>query len=304
MKVALNLKVLIVVMVLLSCSKEKNLIPDNDPFSAFNISDLKIENYVNRVFIDVIGREPTDLELESEVQILKDSSLSRISREELILKLMNDTTYKENEGSYHAAYIQNLYNLAKARCIESVGDNEIQRELNLARGASYRDSISENWDSYYRHLDNIRRYQSILDSRVLMEEGLMHCHQIFAFMIDNGIYDVLNMNTFNFVRASFDQLLWRLPTEQEYNNSFYMVEFNSPQILFGRQGSDKNDYIRIMIESTGMLEGMIIWVYQSLLNRTPTPEEVSTLMPEYVKTKDIGYVISQIAVTDEYASFR
>jgi hypothetical protein len=59
-----------------------------------------------------------------------------------------------------------------------------------------------------------------------------------------------------------------------------------------------------MIDSPGMLEGMVIWVYQSLLNRSPRPEELITLMPEYVKTKDIGYVITQIVVTDEYASFR
>ena len=287
-----------------SCSKETNLIGDNDPFSSFNISDLKIENYVNRVFIDIIGREPIDSELVAQVQILKDSSLNRTSREALVFLLMNDTTYRENEFSYHAAYVQNLYNLAKARCIESVADDEIQSEIGIARNGAYRDSLLGNWDSYYRNLNNIRRYQSVLDSRVLMEQGLMQYHQMFAFMIDNGIYDVLNMNTFNFLRASFDQLMWRLPTVQEYDKAFNMIEFNQTEELFGQLGSDKNDYIRILIESSGMLEGMIIWAYQSLLNREPTPDEVITLIDEYVVNKDIGYVISQIVVTDEYASFR
>lgn len=294
----------LVAFILGACSKDTNVVPDNDPFSSFNISDLKIENYVNRVYIDIIGREPIDEELDAEVKILKDSSLNRRAREALVSKLMNDTTFRENEFSYHAAYVQNLYNLAKARCIESVGDDEINREIGLARNGAYRDSLVGNWDGYYMKLEQIRRYESVLESRVLMEAGLMDYHQMFAFMIDNGIYDVLNMNTFNFIRASFDQLLWRLPTEQEYNRAFDMIEFNQTSELFGDLGSDKNDYIRILIESPGMLEGMIIWAYQSLLNREPTADEVITLMPEYVRTRDIGYVITQIVVTDEYASFR
>lgn len=302
---ALHIYILSLLMIgLSSCTKEANIIPDNDPFSSFNISDLKIENYVNRVFIDIIGREPIDEELDAEVAILKDSSLNRQAREALVLKLMNDTTYRENEFSYHAAYIQNLYNLAKARCIESVGDDEIQREIGLALNGAYRDSLVMNWDGYYQKLELVRRFRAVLRSRVLLENGLMHYHQIYAFMIDNPIYDVLNMNTFNFVRASFDQLMWRLPTVQEYDVSYEMVENKATKTLFGRIGSDKNDYINILTESPGMYEGMIFWAYQVLLNREPKPEEIITLMPGYTASKDIGYVILQIVVTDEYASFR
>ncbi|MDX1686052.1 MAG: hypothetical protein R3275_12515 [Saprospiraceae bacterium] len=304
MKLRNNIIFLLCLLICLSCSKEENLVPDNDPFSSFNISDLKIENYVNRVFIDIIGREPIDEELDAEVEVLKDSSLNRESRVALVTKLMEDTTFRENEFSYHAAYIQNLYNLAKARCIESVGDDEIQREIGLALNGAYRDSLVGNWDGYYNNLEKVRRYRAVIQSRVLMEEGLMDFHRCFAFMIDNGIYDVLNMNTFNFVRASFDQLLWRLPSEQEYENAFNMIEFHEKRELFGEVGSDKSDYIRILIDSPGMLEGMVIWAYQTLLNREPTPSEVYTLMQEYAQSKDIGYVITQIVVTDEYASFR
>lgn len=304
MTIVRYISILFVIVFGLACSKQENIIPDNDPFSSFNISDLKIENYVNRVFIDVIGREPINEELDAEVLILKDSSLNRTARMNLVQKLMNDTTFRENEFSYHAAYIQNLYNLAKARCIESVSDEEIQTEINLSRRGATRDSMVGNWDGYYARLEIIRKYESVINSRVLMESGLMQYHQCFAFMIDNGIYDMLNMNTFNFIRASFDQLLWRLPTEQEYNRCFDMIEFNTSSVLFGELGSDKNDYISIMIDSPGMLEGMIIWAYQSMLNRNPSPEEVFTLIGDYAINKDIGYVISEILVTDEYASFR
>ena len=34
------------------------------------------------------------------------------------------------------------------------------------------------------------------------------------------------MNTFNFVNAAFDNLLFRYPTQNEFNNSYFMIEDN------------------------------------------------------------------------------
>ena len=291
-------------LLLFSCEKSVNLIDGNEPFSSFNVSDIKIENYVNRLYIDLIGREPTDIELEEEVAFLKDTDLDKSSRETIIIKLMTDTTFRKNEFSYKAAYTQNLYNLAKIRCVESAPDNEFTRRIGIARNAMLKDSLLGNWDNFYKNLNEIRRYRAVLDSRLALQNGQIKYHQMFSFMVDNGVYDVINMNTFNFVRATFDELLFRLPTQQEYDRAFNMIEFNQTEELFGQIGTDKNDYIRIMIESNGMLEGMIIWAYQVLLNRAPIPGEVFTLLSDYAATGDINPVILNILVTDEYANFR
>ena len=291
-------------LLITSCTEGVNPVDGNEPYSSFNISDIKIENYVNRLYIDLIGREPLDTELVAEVAFLKESDLNRESRETIIRKLMNDTTYRPNEFSYKAAYVQNLYNLAKVRCLEGAPDGEFQLRIGIARAASIKDSLLGNWDSYWKQLNQIRRYQAVLSSRQALYDGLLKFHQVFAFMVDNGVYDVINMNTFNFVRATFDELLWRLPTEQEYGRAFNMIEFNQTEEFLGELGTDKNDYIRILTESTGMLEGMVIWAYQVLLNRAPTPQEVVTHMSSYAFTKNIDPVISEILVTDEYANFR
>ena len=71
-----------------------------------------------------------------------------------------------------------------------------------------------------------------------------------------------------------------------------------------RIGNNKNDYINIITESTGIFEGMIIWAYQVLLNREPSAEEMVSLMPEYTSNKIIDSVIAKILVTDEYANFK
>lgn len=295
---------LIAAVVFVSCTESVSIVGDNDPYSSFNVSDIKIENYINRIYIDIIGREPLDTELVAEVAFLKNSDLSRESREVIIRKLMTDTSYRANEFSYKAAYVQNLYNQAKIRCLEGVSDDEFNRRIGIARFAATKDSLNGNWDSYWKNLNEIRRYNAVIDSRQALYDGLLDFHQIFAFMVDNGVYDVINMNTFNFVRATYDELLFRLPTQQEYDRAFNMIEYNQTEELFGQLGSDKNDYIRILTESTGMIEGMVIWAYQVFLKRPPSPEEVVTHMADYAFTKDIDPVILKILVTDEYANFR
>ena len=290
---------------LVSCTKEELILVDgNTPYSTFNISDIKIENYVNRLYIDIIAREPLDGELAAQVERLKSGGLKRATRDSLIYELMTDTTFRENEFSYKAAYVQNLYNLAKVRCIEGVSDSEIEQDINILAFGALKDSLEGNWDAYYAKQNEIRRNQATLDSREALYDGLIHYHEMYAFMVDNGIYDDINMNSFNFVRATFDQLLWRLPTEQEFDQGFNMIEFNQAAELFGQPGSDKNDYIRILTGSDEMLEGMLIWCYQVYLSRAPKPEEVVTLLPQYLVNQDINWLIAQILVTDEYANFR
>lgn len=280
------------------------VIDGNTPYSTFNVSDIKIENYINRLFIDIIGREPLDTELTDEVIRLKAGGLKRESRDSLIVRLMTDTTFRENEFSYKAAFVQNLYNLAKVRCLEGAADSDIELRISILKNGAYKDSLEGNWDGYYLKLYEARKNEATLASLQALFEGLILYHQMYSFMIDNVVYDAINMNTFNYVRATFDQLLWRLPTDQEFDHSFNMIEFNQPAQLFGQTGTDRNDYIRILTESNEMLEGMLIWCFQTFLSRPPSPGEIVTLLPGYISHKDINRIIAQILVTDEYANFR
>jgi len=290
---------------ILSCSTTDLVVDDgNTPYSTFSISDIKIKNYVNRLYIDIVGREPLDDEIIAQVDRLKAGSLQRETRDSIIYELMTDTTFRENEFSYKAAYIQNLYNLAKVRCVEGVGDNEIELQIGIIKFGALQDSLEGNWDAYYKKQYEIQKNQAVINSRQALYDGLIGYHQMYSFMIDNAIYDMINMNTFNFVRSTFDQLVWRLPTAAEFDNGFSMIEYNQTATLFGVSGSDRNDYIKILTESNEMLEGMVIWCYQVFLSRSPLSGEVVTLLPEYIDKKDINWVIAQILVTDEYANFR
>lgn len=287
-----------------SCdSRLEEVITDNDSYSTTGISKIKIENYVNRLFIDIIGREPTDIEQSIEVDSLNENDLGEATRLNLINRLMTDTNFSVNEGSYQEAYCNNLYLLAKIRCVDGIADAEFYQDINTIKMGLQQDSLDQKWESYYKKLNEIRRLELVVKSAEMLRKGEIAYHQMFGFMIDNGIYDVLNMNAFNFIRASFDQLLFRIPTEQEYAQAFDMVELGLPAELLGKTGNSKADYIEIMINSTAMKEGMIRWAFQVFLQRSGSPSEVATLLEEYKLHEDINQIIAKILVTDEYANF-
>ena len=289
----------------LGCTKDHiNIIDGNNPASVTNISRLKIENYVNRLYIDLVGREPLKTELKEESDTLKARELSRDARLNLITRLMEDTSFRIGERSYKAAFYLNLYNLAKVRCLEGVTDEEIQMKMSLLLNDAMRDSMEQKWKGFYAKLDILRRYQDVLESQQELLEGHIAYHQMFTFLVNNGIYDIINMNTFNFIRAVFNELLFRLPTDQEYESAFDIIENSAAGQAFGRYVTNKTEYVEALVESPAMLEGMIVWTFQVYMNRFPTPRELSSLLPTYLKEKDIRYIIKQIAVTDEYAGFK
>jgi hypothetical protein len=278
---------LLLLLFLSGCTQEDVLITGNEPPVTNNVPAIKIENYVNRLFIDLLGREPLDSELEQEAAFLRDAQLAESARLALILKLQTDTEFIEGDTSYQRAYHQHLYNLAKVRCLEGVSDQVLEQERNMADG----------------DLEAQMALQAVLDAREDLQNGAITIEEMFGRMIYNRIYDQINMNTFNFVNATFDNLYWRYPTQAEFEAGFDMVEFNSTETLLGQTGSSKTDYVEIIIHTREMFEGLIIWVYQQLLSRTPTTEETIELLEDFYNHRDIRLIQQHILVTDEYANF-
>jgi len=271
------------IVFLISCTKQELVVvPDNDAPLVNNVPRIKIESYVNRVFIDLLGREPLDEEMTLEVNTLKDARLSEIVRINLITKLQTGTDFIVGDTSYQRAYYQNLYNLAKIRCLEGASDRKL-REFSLG--------------------DDVERVNAVLATRIDLQEENIQLHQAFARMVNNPVYDIINMNSFNFVNATFDNLLWRFPTNAEFDAGFDMVEDQRTATLFGQTGQDKVSYIQIITESKEMFEGLLIWSYQQLLSRRPSSEETSFLLDDFFQHRDIRLLQRQIMIGDEYANF-
>jgi hypothetical protein len=295
---------LLLLTLFVACNKETIIIDGNTPPVYDKVPTIKIQNYVNRIFIDLLGREPLDVEMNLEVDKLRKGNLSNSVRSVLIKKLQHDTAFIDGDGSYKKAYSQYMYNLAKIRTIEGASDGEINEQLGPLYNSLLLDSLNGDWESFNKTKIEIDKYVQVLacNNKLFKEE--ISYDQMFKRMIYNGIFDIINMNSINFVNATFDHLLWRYPTSSELLTGYDIIEFNKPNQFFGKPCTNKKDYVEAMTETPEFFEGMIIWAYRTLLARDPLSQETSEILEDYIFNKDMRLIQEHIMITDEYANFK
>lgn len=286
------------------CKKtEEKVYTDNEANIPHKVSTIKVENYVNRCFIDLLGRTPLETELEAEVDTLKAKNLSKEARVDLVSRLQTDTTFRIGDSSYRIAYYQRMYDLVKARMCEGAADGEFLRYVGNASFSLKQARLLGDSVGVFRAMDIINRNQKVVDCRLDYRKGEITINEMFARMMDNNVYDVINMNTFNFVNASFDDLLYRFPSKAEFDIAYDIIQNNELGVLFGGAASNKREYCILLTESNDFYEGLIKWAYISLLARDPSPQEVHNHYEKIRSTGDFQQLQLDIVITDEYANF-
>ena len=291
-------------MLITSCRKtEEKLIPDNKAPDYNSISTIKLENYVNRIFIDLLGREATDVERVAVTARLRAAGIRIAEREAVIRELQNDSTYHYGDSSYRHAYYQRIYDLSKARFLEGASDPEIGENIGNLWFSITIARLEGDSVAVYSALDQIDRYQNVLSSRYWYRTGLISYNEMCAYMCDNDIYDVINMNSFNYVNATFDDLFGRAPLQHELYKGIDIMDKNKPNEILGQWASNKKEYCKVLTTCNEFYEGQIRWMYFVLLQREATTQEVINLFGNYISTRDLQQVQRQIMKTDEYAQF-
>lgn len=294
---------IIALALLIGCKKETPVFEDNTAPPYTGVSTVVLNNYVNRLFIDLIGREPLDVEMEAEVASLREAELSFEARGLLVDKLMFSTEFIDGDSSYRRAYCVKLYENLKARFIEGASDALLQEEYNLFRGNAILDSLNGDMTGYTLKMQDAERLEALLDSRQEWQESEITISEMVQRMLLNSLYDEINMNAFNFVNATFDDLFFRFPTQPEFENAFTIVELNQPAPLFNAVAQNKVEYVELLTATGEYYEGMVVWVYQSLLSRTPSSSEVFSSAIDFRTSLDISAVQRTLLISDEYAGF-
>ena len=112
--------------IIFSCTESENIDINNNKLPKYkSISTLRIENYVQRMFIDLLGRESTNQERDSFTAQLKRADLHDSCRTRLVRTLLYDTTYHAGDSSYRHAFAQRIYDISKARFLEGASDPSI-----------------------------------------------------------------------------------------------------------------------------------------------------------------------------------
>ncbi len=298
----IHLSVLLAVLVCVGCKKEElqvrpdNLAPDYD-----GVPTVVTRNYVNRLFIDLLGREPVDTEMDAEVSTLENAGLSVDARTTLVNKLMTSTTFVQGDSSYKEAYHQRLYGSFKARFLEGASDEVIDGYINDAQQAAVADSLSGNSQGASESNSTLQKLLRLRNARMEHRDGLITANEVAKRMMFNSIFDFINMNSFNFVNASFDNMLFRYPTNAEFTAGFEMVEHNASAILFGASAQNKAGYLDILVNSTEGNEGLVRFCYKSFLGREPSTYETYQASAAYQTDHDFQRLQRSILIGDEYA---
>lgn len=294
-----------IVLTLCGCRKNTQVvIPDNVAPWYEGIPTVLVENYVNRLFIDLQGREPIDSEMVIHVEYLRSNKLSINSRQALIHQLQFDTIPAAGDSSYQSIYFKRLYEQMKVRLIEGASDAYLEGEMSIIRFGAVLDSLNGDTAGYNRNMAEIAKFQRVIDSQWHYRAGTYNLDSMCAYLVNNPVYDFINMNSFNFINATFDNLYFRFPTQSEFERAYVMVDADEPASLFGRSGTSKNDYINIIVSQNEFWQGLIIWAYKTLLARNPNTTELYLAMQEFKSTGDFHSVQRKILMTDEYANFR
>jgi len=250
-----------------------------------------IENYVNKVYIDLIGEEPDDTELTDNVAYLKVNDLSVKAKDSIVKKVI-----------YTKQYYNRLYDIEKSEMLEGIDSLSIAGQIYLLelQKAIYEDSGKTQLLQLFD--DEIRRLTNLQNAPMDYYNGTITLSGFYEVLINNPIYDELNMGSENFVNSCFENLLHRFPTVAELADGIEMVDGN-PSALFNEEGNSKGDYIKIITTSTAFYEGMVYDGYQRFLVRDPNSIEVYAESDSVQTSNDIQLLHRIILKKVEYAGF-
>jgi len=293
----------VAMILLLSGCKPEVFTFEGNPVPGYDgIPTLLVNNYVNRAYIDAIGREPTDAEMDEGVAFLESNDLRMEARQALLDSLVSGSA-PTSGTTFRGAFFEQLYSSLKARFIEGASDAIIQNRRSNLLFAAYNDSLGGDLLGYELNMERALRLEHVLDIRFDLPADSIDLREATKRLAYNGVYDELNMNTFNFINATFDDYYQRFPTDAEFEAAYPVIESNLASSIMGQPITDKPSYLHVLTHNPEWAEGTIRWAYRSLLSRDATDAEVLDGLIAFGEDLDLGKVYVTIMMTDEYAGF-
>lgn len=297
LKIKLVFSVLMLVVLTVSCKKQtitthENLIVEgNTPPNYDGVSTTQIKIYVNKMYIDLLGIQPSDSVLTAHAAYLKSLDLSLESRDTVI-----DVILAKDE------YYERLFSTLSAKMIEGASRFDINQEI-----TTY-DYIAQQLyltgDTLEAQIVEVTRDQLIFlnQSDSLYQNGNITLNELYAAFCTNVIYDEINMGSLNFTISCFENYFSRQPTTSETTNGVDMIDGQSKSLL-GSDGNSKLDFITIVTTCDEFYQGIVIDNYRTYLSRTPNSYESYVGTQNIKLTGSLGDLKKSILRTDEYANF-
>lgn len=271
-----------------SCKKEEETIyvPDNVAPDDETIEEVTYSNYVQKLYISLLGRKPTDSENTAAIAELKAKKLNYEGRNDLINSITNQDSYYDNEYSIMRADL--LHNADSASFEES--KQTLEFALTLTANPIEIAFIQVA-------LDKIEPLIALEANLINGNKSIKEAHGI---VVDNNVYDQINMGAENYVVSLFQNFLLRYPTTAELESGIDIYE-GIPGVLFTSSAKNKDELINVFFNYKEYFEGQVRINYLRFLYREPTSDEIVLLANEYQSSGDYVAMQSYILSLDEYA---
>ena len=280
-----------------ACSPEE-LVYENNPVPPYDgVPTVLVDAYLTRAFIDLIGREPLELELESERAALRAGALGMEARSNVVARLMGA------DPDYAPLYDRKLSDDLSGRFLDGFSQEAMDAELESLLDMATMDSLQGNTTGYLYNTwqaERMARLRGAIDSYRL---GSINWREVSRRFCDNVTYDDINMNSFNFINATFDDLFGRYPTEAEFEQAYAAVEFNSTSVVFGTAISNAAEYLQVLVANGEFDEGSVRWWAERLLVRPITDAEMVSWRQTVGPDVNIRALQQLLITSDEYADF-
>lgn len=269
-----------------ACKKtEEVTIPNNTSPQDNTISELTKKNYINKVYISVLGREPNSTELTTDLSILNSGNFSTEKRNLFLDNVLSKSGYDFRNWIIASNELLNATDTADVRFYILVYNS-------LLSNSTYQNF----WPVIRIEIHKMELLYSVPQA---LEGDSVDIIGMHKRCVNNYFYDQINMGTANFVTATFQNFLFRYPTDAELTNGMNMVDgFNAS--LFFQTGNSKDDFISIFFNSDNYYEGQVRALFLRYLFRQPTSEETASFGVKYKLDKNYKELQKRILSLNEY----
>lgn len=271
---------------LFSCGKDDATVIDgNTPPPDGTIESVIIENYINKLYISMLGREASNTELNDAFATLGENA--PVEHRAILVDAVQSNT----------EYYNNLFNIFRQDYLEGIDTMEIH----YAYIDLYEELIETENNPLVLEVYEIGlvKLNSLYNTGAELTNTSIDAVEAHHRCVDNAVYDDINMGTENYVVSMFQNFLHRYPTVAELKTASVMVD-NEQSNCFGINGDSKDDFNTLFFNHDGYFEGQVVSVYNSLLFRSPNPEEASNLATSYKLNKDYRALQKVLLIGDEF----
>lgn len=270
-----------------SCKKTDDIIiKDNVPPPDGTIDSTTIDIYINKCYVNLMGREPVGNEKTDAKTILRQNNFSEADRKQFIGGLLSRPEYKRNQ-----------FNIVRNDYLQNVDSQEIAIQKLIFENLIQQPQYAPFYDLLN---GEITRLDLLMKVNTDMAAGTLDYKGMLKRSVYNYFYDQINMGTENFVVSTFQNFLFRYPSDQELLSGKTMVDGNTAT-LFLQIGNTRQDYVDIFFDSNDFYEGQVRLMFGRYLFRQPTSAEAAFYAAIYKDSGNFAELQKAFFSLDEYA---